>query len=79
MIEMRHDSGCIRISYVFLFCLQPDFNDQPRNTDEELVKWIKFYEMSAPLICLGTMVTQVTVSQPLGSRCHGPGVVPCQE
>ena len=79
MIEMRHDSGCIRISHVFLFCLQPDFNDQPRNTDEELVKWIKFYEMSAPLICLGTMVTQVTVSQPLGSRCHGPRVVPCQE
>ena len=52
---------CMRISDVF--CLKPDFNDQPRNTDQEVVNWMKFYEMSAPLVCLGTMVTQVTVSE----------------
>ena len=46
-----------------MFCLKPDFNDQPRNTDQEVVNWMKFYEMSAPLVCLGTMVTQVTVSE----------------
>lgn len=37
--------------------VMPDFSKKPLNTDEELNDWLKFYEMSAPLIAVGTLTT----------------------
>ncbi|KAI0230035.1 Ester hydrolase C11orf54 [Lamellibrachia satsuma] len=40
--------------------VMPDFSEVPLNTEDDIAKWLNFYEMSAPLVCLGTFVTQVT-------------------
>ena len=56
-----------------LYILQPDFSEVPLNTEDDIAKWLNFYEMSAPLVCLGTFVTQVTVSDKNGDIsliCH---------
>ncbi|GJQ71658.1 hypothetical protein Trydic_g11354 [Trypoxylus dichotomus] len=34
-----------------------DFSTTPINSDEELNNWLRFYNMSAPLIAVGTLVT----------------------
>ena len=34
-----------------------DFSKTPINTEDELNNWLKFYDMSAPLIAVGTFVT----------------------
>jgi Domain of Unknown Function (DUF1907) len=34
-----------------------DFSSTPINTDEEVNNWLKFYDMSAPLIAVGTLVS----------------------
>jgi hypothetical protein len=33
-----------------------DFSKTPINTDEELNNWLKFYNMSAPLVTVGTLI-----------------------
>lgn len=35
----------------------PDFSTTPINSDVEVDKWLKFYEMSAPLIAVGTLIS----------------------
>lgn len=37
--------------------VMPDFSKTPLKTEEELNNWLKFYEMSAPLIAVGTLTT----------------------
>lgn len=37
--------------------VMPDFSKTPLNTEAELNDWLKFYEMSAPLVALGTLTT----------------------
>ena len=35
----------------------PDFSSNPIYSEEELNKWLNFYEMSAPLVALGTLMS----------------------
>lgn len=42
--------------------VMPDFSKTPIHTDEEVDKWLKFYEMTAPLIAVGTFVSGDFVS-----------------
>jgi hypothetical protein len=42
--------------------IMPDFSTEPINTDEEVEKWLHFYNMSAPLIAVGTLVSADPVS-----------------
>jgi hypothetical protein len=37
--------------------VMPKFSDTPLQTDEHVAKWLKFYEMSAPLTCLSVLVS----------------------
>lgn len=37
--------------------VMPDFSKTPINSDEDLNKWLKFFEMSAPLVAVGTFAT----------------------
>lgn len=37
--------------------IMPDFSTTPVNTDEEVEKWLHFYNMSAPLIAVGTLAS----------------------
>lgn len=39
-----------------------DFSETPINTESELMNWFKFYEMPAPMIAVGTLVTNEAVS-----------------
>lgn len=41
--------------------IMPDFSKTALNTEEDLNNWLKFYEMSAPLIAVGTLVTHESV------------------
>jgi hypothetical protein len=40
----------------------PEFSLTPINTDEEVEKWLHFYNMSAPLIAVGTLASVDPVS-----------------
>uniref|UniRef100_A0ABD2WP08 DUF1907 domain-containing protein n=1 Tax=Trichogramma kaykai TaxID=54128 RepID=A0ABD2WP08_9HYME len=40
--------------------VMPDFSKTPLNTVEDLDKWLHFYEMSAPLVAVGTFVSAET-------------------
>lgn len=42
--------------------VMPDFSKTPLNTPADLDDWLKFYDMSAPLIAVGTFVSAETVS-----------------
>jgi hypothetical protein len=42
--------------------IMPDFSATPINTDEEVEKWLHFYNMSAPLIAVGTLASADPVS-----------------
>lgn len=37
--------------------IMPDYSKTPLCTDEDVDNWLKFFNMSAPLICLGTFVS----------------------
>lgn len=37
--------------------VMPDFSTIPIHTDAEVDQWLKFYEMSAPLVALGTLIS----------------------
>lgn len=36
---------------------QPDFSPFPITTEEEVGKWLQFFEMSAPLVCCSTFIS----------------------
>ncbi|XP_036886591.1 ester hydrolase C11orf54 homolog isoform X3 [Sturnira hondurensis] len=38
--------------------MSPEFSSCPLNSEEELNKWLHFYEMKAPLICLPVFVSK---------------------
>jgi len=40
----------------------PEFSVSPISTDEEVEKWLHFYNMSAPLIAVGTLASADPVS-----------------
>ncbi|KAK2153234.1 hypothetical protein NP493_2342g00003 [Ridgeia piscesae] len=40
--------------------VMPELSETPLITEEDVENWMKYYEMSAPLVCLGTFVTQET-------------------
>ena len=42
--------------------LQPDFSKEPLTSDDAVNKWLQFYEMSSPLICLSEFVSHDPVS-----------------
>lgn len=42
--------------------IMPEFSVTPINTDEEVEKWLHFYNMSAPLIAVGTLASADPVS-----------------
>lgn len=42
--------------------VMPNFSEKPLNTVGELDNWLQFYDMSAPLIAVGTFVSAETVS-----------------
>ncbi|XP_025088860.1 ester hydrolase C11orf54 homolog [Pomacea canaliculata] len=37
--------------------VMPDFPCAPLSSDEEVDEWLKFYEMNAPLVCVGELVS----------------------
>ncbi|XP_041377004.1 ester hydrolase C11orf54 homolog [Gigantopelta aegis] len=37
--------------------IMPDFSDVPLNCDDDVNNWLKFYEMDAPLVCVGELVS----------------------
>lgn len=43
--------------------VMPDFAKTPLMSDDALNNWLYFYEMSAPLIAVGTLVTSEVVSE----------------
>lgn len=43
--------------------VMPDFSTTPLTSDEDVNKWLRFYNMSAPLIAVGTLVTGEYVSK----------------
>ncbi|CAK8676104.1 ester hydrolase C11orf54 homolog [Clavelina lepadiformis] len=38
--------------------VMPDFSETPLTCDEEVTDWLKFYEVSAPFVCLSTFITE---------------------
>lgn len=38
--------------------IMPDFSKTPLNSEEDLNNWLKFYNMSAPLVAVGAFVTR---------------------
>ncbi|CAG2187761.1 Ester hydrolase C11orf54,Ester hydrolase C11orf54 homolog [Mytilus edulis] len=42
----------------FMSCIRkPDFSKTPLTSQEQVGKWLKFYEMDSPLVCLGELVS----------------------
>merc|ERR1712018_525822 len=37
--------------------VMPDFSPCPLNSSEEINNWLKFYDMPAPLVCLGHLIS----------------------
>lgn len=35
--------------------IMPDFSTEPLNSNEEVDRWLRFFEMNAPLVCLTTL------------------------
>ncbi|XP_076969375.1 ester hydrolase C11orf54 homolog isoform X3 [Tamandua tetradactyla] len=60
--EKYHDFGCALLANLFASDGQPgkppEFSSCPLNTDEEVNKWLHFYEMNAPLVCLPVFVSR---------------------
>jgi len=42
--------------------VMPEFSVSPISTDEEVEEWLHFYNMSAPLIAVGTLASADPVS-----------------
>lgn len=50
---------------------QPDFSPFPITTEEEVGKWLQFFEMSTPLVCCSTFISHDPVRAGWG-RWVGP-------
>ena len=48
--------------YVCMSHYQPRFSETPLKTDADVNNWLKFYEMSAPLVCVGVFESHDPVS-----------------
>lgn len=35
--------------------IMPDFSSEPLNSNEEVDRWLRFFEMNSPLVCLTTL------------------------
>ena len=46
---------------------QPDFSSTPLNTDAAVDEWLQFYEMEAPLVCVGELISHDPVNVYLSS------------
>lgn len=42
--------------------IMPDFSTTPLNTEAKLNNWLQFYNMSTPLVAVGTFVSSESVS-----------------
>ena len=42
--------------------VQPEFSEKPLNSNEDVNQWLRFYNMSAPLICLSVLISKDPVS-----------------
>ncbi|XP_063527412.1 ester hydrolase C11orf54 homolog isoform X6 [Pongo pygmaeus] len=60
--EKCHDFECALLANLFASEGQPgkpaEFSSCPLNSDEEVNKWLHFYEMKAPLVCLPVFVSR---------------------
>uniref|UniRef100_A0A8C9KRN9 Chromosome 11 open reading frame 54 n=1 Tax=Panthera tigris altaica TaxID=74533 RepID=A0A8C9KRN9_PANTA len=60
--EKYHDFGCALLANLFASEGQPgkptEFSSCPLNSDEAVNKWLHFYEMKAPLVCLPVFVSR---------------------
>ncbi|KAM5246523.1 ester hydrolase C11orf54 homolog isoform 3-T3 [Ctenodactylus gundi] len=60
--EKYHDFGCALLANLFASEGQPgkpaEFSSCPLNSDEDMNKWLHFYEMTAPLVCLPVFVSK---------------------
>lgn len=55
-------SSCSNVLYFPLY-QQPRFSETPLKTDEDVNNWLRFYEMSAPLVCVGVLESHDPVSE----------------
>ncbi|XP_032236161.1 ester hydrolase C11orf54 homolog isoform X2 [Nematostella vectensis] len=60
------------------FHIMPEFSKTPLNSPEEVNNWLKFYDMSAPLVCLGVLESydpglDLRVEHFHGYNNHGEG------
>ena len=60
----RYGTNCIGLGGVFLIKegraklhVMPAFSEDPLNTDSDVESWLKFYEMTSPLVCLCVLVS----------------------
>ena len=63
-IISKYGSRCIGMGGVFLIKkgkaklhVMPEFSKIPLESDKDVENWLKFYEMSSPLVCLSVMVS----------------------
>ncbi|XP_006897240.1 PREDICTED: ester hydrolase C11orf54 homolog isoform X2 [Elephantulus edwardii] len=60
--EKYHDFGCALLANLFASEGQPgkpaEFPSCPLNSDDDVNKWLRFYEMQAPLVCLPVFVSR---------------------
>ena len=63
-IISRYGSKCIGLGGVFLIKegkaklhVMPAFSEDPLNSDSDIENWLKFYEMTSPLVCLSVLVS----------------------
>ena len=47
---------------VFVLFVQPEFSEKPLESDKDVSNWLRFYDISAPLICLSELVSHDPVS-----------------
>lgn len=63
-IISKHGVKCIGLGGVFLIQqgkvklhVMPEFSKSPLNSDNDVENWLKFYEMTSPLVCLSVLVS----------------------
>ncbi|XP_033748013.1 ester hydrolase C11orf54 homolog [Pecten maximus] len=63
-LKSYYDDKIVALGGVFLIekgkanlHIMPDFSKEPLKTPEQVNKWLNFYDMSAPLVCVGELVS----------------------
>lgn len=64
ILKAKYDTKPVALAGVFLLekgkaklHVMPDFSCKPLNSMEEVNNWLHFYEMKAPLVCLGELIS----------------------